>query len=111
MFLPLYGLLPKKTLLYAYSNPDSNNFTIIYYNYKTDEKHTHTMPNVIAVSGHLGTFAIASKGQLNDTTIHVTDTIGVLIAKIVILYVPTCIAVYEISNCFFVNSNTKYHQI
>lgn len=95
MFLHLYGLLPKKSLLYAYSNPDSNNFTIIYDNYKTDEKHTHTMSNVIAVSGHLGTFAIVSKGQLNNTTIHVTDTIGVLIAKIVILYVPTCIAVYE----------------
>lgn len=85
----------KNTLFYAYNNPDSNNFTIIYYNYKTDEKHTHTMSNVIAVSGHSETFVIASKGQLNDTTIHVTDTIGVLIAKIIILYVPTCIAVYE----------------
>lgn len=84
----------KNTLLYAYNSSDSNDFTVIYYNYKTDDKRVHTIADVIAVSGHSGVFAIAAKGQFDDSIIYVTDTIGVSIATSNIPYVPTSIAVY-----------------
>ena len=84
----------KNTLLYAYNNSDSDDFTVIYYNYKTDDKRVHTISDVIAVAGHSGYFAIASKGKFDDSTIFVTDTIGVSIATTTLPYVPTNIAVF-----------------
>ncbi|OHS97711.1 WD repeat protein [Tritrichomonas foetus] len=84
----------KNTLLYAYNNSDSDDYTVIYYNYKTDDKRVHTISDVVSVAGHSGNFVVVSKGKFDDSTVYVTDTIGVSIGTTTIPYVPTNVAIF-----------------
>ena len=84
----IFWAYTKNTLLYFYAKNNDDIYTAIFFNRKSDEKRVQTYKNVLAVTGHNGNFAIATKVGPEESLITITNTIGVTIATTKIGLLP-----------------------
>jgi WD repeat-containing protein 35 len=78
----------RHTLVYAYNSSDGTDYTVIYYNHKTDERRVKNMSNVVAIAGDSGNFVIVTKTGTDESTVFVTDSIGITVAVTTVPFVP-----------------------
>jgi WD repeat-containing protein 35 len=84
----IFWAYTKNTLLYFYAKNNDDVYTAIFFNRKSMEKRLQTYRNVLAVTGHNGNFAIATKIGPEEALITITNTIGVTTATTRINMLP-----------------------
>ena len=83
----------KNTLLYTYNSYEGEEFTQVFYNYRTGDKRVHSISDVIAIAGHGGHFVVARKAQLGDCLLSIVDTIGITVNSASLKFIPFAVAI------------------